>query len=269
MPIQVAYCLMALVVPFYMLFNRQGYRSIYQLGRRLGYPPIRDFLFVYRNHFRFGQIILDRFRAYAGKKFQFTFEGLEQFNSLEESPSGFVQLSSHVGNYEMAGYALTPKGKRLNALVYAGETETVMHNRERMLSAHNMTMIPVRNDMSHLFLANNALDDGEIVSLPADRLFGSTKHIECLFFGQKASFPMGPFAMAASKGVPALAVFVMKRSTYSYHIIVRQLERDPESNIRTQSATLAQSFAEALESVVRRYPEQWFNYFDFFESQHQ
>jgi predicted LPLAT superfamily acyltransferase len=28
-------------------------------------------------------------------------------------------------------------------------------------------------------------------------------------------------------------------------------------------AQLAQSFAEQLESIVRRYPTQWFNYFDF------
>jgi predicted LPLAT superfamily acyltransferase len=30
-------------------------------------------------------------------------------------------------------------------------------------------------------------------------------------------------------------------------------------------AQMAQNFADRLETIVRRYPTQWFNYFDFWE----
>ena len=252
-PLWLPYGVMALVVPFYMIFNRKGYNAMYRFFReRMNYGRWKSFWKVYANHFRFGQIILDRFGVYAGKKYRFITEGQELMDELETHPEGFVNLSSHVGNYEIAGYSLKPKSKRFNALVYAGETATVMENRQKMLSQNNMSMIPVKEDMSHLFLLNNAIDNGEIVSMPADRIFGSQKAVECQFFGEKARFPMGAFALASKKNVPMLAVFVMKESYKTYHAYVRGIRN-------------AQDFADNLEEIVKRYPTQWFNYFDFWK----
>ena len=252
-PLWLPYGIMALVVPFYMIFNRKGYKAMYRFFReRMNYGRWKSFWKVYANHFRFGQIILDRFGVYAGKKYRFITEGQELMDELEMHPEGFVNLSSHIGNYEIAGYSLKPKSKRFNALVYAGETATVMENRQKMLSQNNMSMIPVKEDMSHLFLLNNAIDNGEIVSMPADRIFGSQKAVECQFFGEKARFPMGAFALASKKNVPMLAVFVMKESYKTYHAYVRGIKN-------------AQDFADNLEEIVKRYPTQWFNYFDFWK----
>ena len=253
LPLWLIYGVMALVVPFYMIFNRKGYKAMYRFFRdRLGYGRWKSFWKVYANHYRFGQIILDRFGVYAGKKYRFITEGQELMDELEKHPEGFVNLSSHVGNYEIAGYSLKPKSKRFNALVYAGETATVMENRQKQLSQNNMSMIPVKEDMSHLFAINAAIDNGEIVSMPADRIYGSQKTVDCMFFGEKARFPMGAFALATKKKVPMLAVFVMKDSYRTYHAYVRKIEK-------------AQEFATNLEDIVRRYPTQWFNYFDFWK----
>ena len=265
-PLWLPYGVMALVVPFYMIFNRKGYKAMYRFFReRFHFGCWKSFWKVYANHFRFGQIILDRFGVYAGKKYRFITEGQELMDELETHPEGFVSLSSHVGNYEIAGYSLKPKSKRFNALVYAGETATVMENRQKMLSQNNMSMIPVKEDMSHLFLLNNAIDNGEIVSMPADRIFGSQKAVECQFFGEKARFPMGAFALAAQKNVSVLAVFVMKSGYKSYHAYVREIQCDREAKIREQMSQMAQSFATNLEDIVKKYPTQWFNYFDFWK----
>ena len=266
LPLWLLYGVMALVVPFYMVFNRKGYRAMYGFFReRMGYGRWKSFWSVYANHFRFGQIILDRFGVYAGKKYDFIIDGQELMDALETQPKGFILLSSHVGNYEIAGYSLKPKSKKFDALVYAGETATVMENRQRILSQNNMCMIPVKEDLSHLFALNAALDNGDMVSMPADRIFGSQKNAECRFFGAKAKFPLGAFAMAVQKDVPVLAVFVMKEGMKRYHAYVQEVVCDREAGKREQMALLAQSFAERLEAIVRRYPTQWFNYFDFWE----
>ena len=252
-PLWLPYGIMALVVPFYMIFNRKGFKAMYRFFReRFHYGCWKSFWKVYANHFRFGQIILDRFGVYAGKKYRFITEGQELMDELEKHPEGFVNLSSHVGNYEIAGYSLKPKSKRFNALVYAGETATVMENRKKMLSQNNMSMILVKEDMSHLFELNAAIDKGDIVSMPADRIYGSQKAVECQFFGEKARFPLGAFALANKKNVPMLAVFVMKDSYCTYHAYVREINT-------------TQNFAENLEEIVRKYPTQWFNYFDFWK----
>lgn len=266
LPLWLLYGVMALVVPFYMIFNRKGYRAIYRFfHERLGCSPLKSFGNVYLNHYRFGQIILDRFGVYAGKKYQFITEGQEIMDELETHPEGLLLLSSHIGNYEIAGYSLKPKKKKFNALVFGGETATVMENRQRLLSQNNMSMILVKEDLSHLFAINAALDNGDIVSMPADRIFGSQKNVECQFFGAKAKFPLGAFAMAIQKNVPVLAVFVMKEGMKKYHAYVKAIECNPQSGKREQMAQLAQSYAEQLETIVRCYPTQWFNYFDFWQ----
>ena len=57
--IRILYGVMAVVVVFYMLINRRGYRAIRDLfRRRLGYGRWRTLRAVYRNHYRFGQIFL-------------------------------------------------------------------------------------------------------------------------------------------------------------------------------------------------------------------
>lgn len=267
-PMEVIYGVMALVVPFYMLFNHKGYTSMYHFfRRRLGKKPLSAFWHVYLNHFAFGQVVLDRFATYAGRRFKLEIDGNENFLRLCEGEKGFVMLSSHVGNYEQAGYMLRSDRKSFNALVYAGESATVMSERNKQFAGSNIHMIPVQADMSHLFIINKSLDEGNIVSMPADRCFGSTKSVPCQFFGATAQFPLGPFATAVQKEVPALAVMVMKEGAHSYRAFVRQLPVDTTLPHRRQMAALAQSFATTLEEIVRRYPHQWYNYYEFWDGE--
>ncbi len=267
-PMEVVYGVMALVVPFYMLFNHKGYTSMYHFfRRRLGKKPLSAFWHVYLNHFAFGQVVLDRFATYAGRRFKLEIDGNENFLRLCEGEKGFVMLSSHVGNYELAGYMLRSDRKSFNALVYAGESATVMSERNKQFAGSNIHMIPVQADMSHLFIINKSLDEGNIVSMPADRCFGSTKSVPCQFFGATAQFPLGPFATAVQKEVPALAVMVMKEGAHRYRAFVRQLPVDTTLPHRKQMAALAQSFATTLEEIVRRYPHQWYNYYEFWDGE--
>lgn len=263
-PLEAIYSVMALVVPFYMLFNHKGYLAMYHFfHRRLGKKPLCAFWHVYRNHYAFGQVVLDRFATYAGKRFKLTIDGNEHYLRLNEGERGFMMLSSHVGNYEQAGYALVSDRKQFYALVYSGESSTVMNERGKQFVGSNIHMIPVHGDMSHLFIINNALDEGDIVSMPADRCFGSTKSVECLFFGAPARFPLGPFATAVQKEVSTLAVMVMKNAHRSYTAYVRPVEYDRTLPRKAQMESLAQSFASILEEIVRQYPHQWYNYYEF------
>lgn len=261
--IRALYAFMALTVPFYMLCNHNGYLAIYRYFHcHHGFSPLKSFAYVYLNHFLFGQIILDRFAFYAGVKFRMTIEGLELYNELASGKDSFIQLSSHVGNYELAGYHLVPV-KKIHALVFAGETETVMANREKMFVGHNIDMIRAKADMSHIYQINNAMEEGDIVSMPGDRVFGSSKTEECMFLGASAKFPAGAYSVASMRHVPILCIFVMKESVKGYRIIVKKIDVPDTPGRKAQSRQMAQQFATYLEQVLQRYPAQWFNYYDF------
>jgi predicted LPLAT superfamily acyltransferase len=124
-------------------------------------------------------------------------------------------------------------------------------------------MIPTSDDMSHIFEMNNALADGQIVSIPADRIFGSSRSVECQLLGAKANLPLGPFALATQREVNTIAIFVMKEAAYRYTVYIRSVEADPKLKRNERTAALAQSFATELETILKKYPEQWYNYFEF------
>lgn len=261
------YLVMALIVPFYMIFNHKGYKAIYRFFRqRFGLGPLKSFLKVYANHFRFGQVIVDRYAAFAGKRFRFAFDGNDMFLSMLNEPGGFVQLSSHIGNYEMVGYSLTSTTKKINGLFYGGESEVMMEFRRKILSMHNIGLIEVNGSMEHIFQMNAAIDRGEIVSMTGDRMLGSPKSFRCSFMGADANFPMGPFALAVQKDVPIVAVFCMRGKWGVYNVYVRKITAAPGLPPRASMQDMALKFAELLEAMVRLYPTQWFNYYDFWSA---
>ncbi len=265
--IRIFYAIMAFVVVFYMLINRKNYLAIKDFfRRRFGYGPFRTLRAVYASHFRFGQVVLDRFAFYAGRKFRIEIEHNEYYRELVSAPNGFIMLSSHIGNYELAGYSLHAEEKRVYTFVFAGEKEIVMKNRARFFGANNIEMVAVKRDLSHLFIANNALMEGNIVSMPGDRIFGSQKSVEYNFLGAPAKFPLGPFALAVQRNVPILSIFVMKEGTRRYRILIDRIgPQDSEASKQMRMEQCAQEFAAQLERTVRRYPTQWFNYYDFWE----
>lgn len=252
------------IIPPTMAINGKARKAIYRFYReRFGLGRLKAAWMTYRNHCSFSKVVIDRFAMYAGKKFHITIDGYDQFLRLSEQPSGFVQLSSHIANYEIAGYSLVAKRKRFNALVFSGEKASVMANRSRLFDGNNIRMIPMTADMSHLFVMNQALADGEILSMPADRVFGSQKAFSLDFLGSEAKFPQGPFLLAAMRDVPMLFVSVMKSGAKSYHITVRRIDVGAEGNTRTKAELLARRYVELFEETVRRHPTQWYNYFDF------
>ena len=255
------------VMPVCLLLNTNHSRSTaYRYFRqRQGFGPLRAAWMTYINHCRFAEVVVDRFAMFAGRKFQLTIEGYDEFLSRANRAEGFMQFSSHVGCYEIAGYTLVSKTKRFNALVFGGEKAAVMEGRESQFADKNIRMIPIQPDMSHLFMVNEALANDEIVSMPADRAVGSTKTLEADFLGDKAKFPMGPFSVATMRGMDVLAVNVMKTSSRGYTVYVVPLDYDKQAPRRQQMAQLVESYASELERRIWQYPEQWFNFYDFWK----
>ncbi|MBO4447770.1 MAG: acyltransferase [Bacteroidales bacterium] len=264
-PLPVMYFVMGLVIPFYMIFDRRAFVSSFAFyKKRIGRGPVKSFFSVYRNEFALGQVVLDRFAMYAGKNFRIVSDDMDTFAELTAMPEGFLQLFAHVGNPEMAGYALKSP-KTIYTLVYAGETEQMMKGRSSIFSKRNVVMVPVREDMSHIFTMNEALANGNIACMPADRLFGSQKSLRVRFFGQDVSLPAGPFTLAAARNARAYALFVMKDSMRTYHVYHKWLPDISKSDLSRNGKLelMATSFAGLLEEMVRKYPYQWFNFYDF------
>jgi len=268
--VTVGYVILALVIPFYMLFGRKSYLSIYRYFRNhFSYSKGKAFKKTYQNHFVFGQCMLDRFAVFAGRKnyFRIKTTGNEEFYRLLDEEKGFIVASSHVGNFELCGYLMKQEKKRIYALAFGGETKEIMENRLKFFNLNNVSTIPVFGDMSHIFAINEALSAGQIVSISCDRHLGSTKSVECDFLSGKADFPIGAFSLATHFDVPVLSVFVMKESISNYHIYVKPICLDTSINLSKKEKVelLTREFVKELEVIVKKYPEQWFNFYNFWK----
>lgn len=251
------------VIPVCLLVNPSA-GIIYRYFReRIGLGRLKSALRTYQNHCMFAQVVIDKFAMYAGKKFNIEIDGLAHYQELTSREESFIQLSSHVGNYEIAGYTMPQEKKTLNALVFFGEKASVMTNRAKLFTGTNIRMIAIRPDMGHLFEIDQALQNGEIVSMPADRIFGSQKKLQMPFLGATADFPYGPFSIATMRGLDVLAVHVLKEKARTYKIYATPLPYDKEAPRQEQIKELATRYVAEVERLVKRYPTQWYNYFKF------
>lgn len=251
------------IVPVCLLLNGSR-RVIYRYMRqRHGMGRLKAAWKTYVNHCMMSRLVIDRFAMYSGKRFDIDIEGYEHYRRLELCEEGFVQLSSHLGNYEIAGYTLVARDKPFNAVVFGGEKESVMAERINILSRDNIRLIPLKADMSHIFAINNALAQGEVVSMPADRIAGSSRYVEVTLLGATARLPLGPFQVTTARGLEALAVNVVKTAAKRYAVYVTPLDYDRAAAREEKVKQLAQAYTAELERILKIYPTQWYNFYDF------
>ena len=258
------YGIMALAIPFYVLSDGRARKASYRFFRHLGWGKGKSAWHVFRNMFNMGMAVMDRFAVYAGRNFAMTGDHLALYNALKPLDTPFMVLASHVGNYEISGYMIQSP-KPMKTLVYSGEAVTVMQNRMRLFGDCNIEMVPVQEDLSHIFVLNAALAANEIVSMPADRVLGSSKTVKCRFLGEEAAFPAGPFTLAVRRGATPFAVFVVKESSHVFRAIVQELRVPGAGKTEEKVQALADDYSAVLERVARAYPDQWFNFYDFWK----
>jgi predicted LPLAT superfamily acyltransferase len=134
----------------------------------------------------------------------------------------------------------------------------------------NVNIIAIKEgELGHMIELYNAFSKNELVVMHGDRFRDHTKTVTLPFLGKPAEFPVGPFIMAAKFGVPVTFVFAIKETKSHYHLFASepvQLKR-ARTEEQTNSAVddLLKNYIREFEKIVRRYPEQWFNYYAFWK----
>jgi predicted LPLAT superfamily acyltransferase len=252
-----------LVVPFYMLFSRRNRQAINAYLQRMGYSGRwRRCSALYRNHYYFAQAMVDRFALFVGLRhcYRVRITGNELLLEALNRPHGAILAGAHAGNMELAGYFFDHREKVFNGIVFGAEAKFLNRQRQTILNQHQVNLIPVAADMSHVVMLYQALERGEFLTLHCDRSLLGSKRVEASFLGAPAAFPTGAFQLAIRMDVPVLVLFMMREKSKCYHIIIRELNRE------AHAAAYVQAYASVLEEVLRQYPEQWYNYFDFWKT---
>jgi predicted LPLAT superfamily acyltransferase len=261
-------------VAFYFLLAARSTRTSLQYFREIhGYRGLNAWRAAYRNYFLFGQVLLDKVAMLSGVRNNFTIEheGYEEhLKHLRTRESGCILLSAHLGNWEIAGQKLERLETPFNVLMFDNEVKRMKNYMDKVMEGKKFNIISIREgDMGHLVELHRAFTNKEILVMHGDRYLPGSDTIEKIFMGKKAKFPAGPFIMASKFGVPITVVFSMKEGPDHYHfyakkaISVKRARGKAELDAAVSEAS--DIYIRHLEEMVRKYPEQWFNFYDFWK----
>jgi KDO2-lipid IV(A) lauroyltransferase len=184
--------------------------------------------------------------------------------------TGAILVSPHFGNWELGGLGLADLGYPINVLTYREPDRKVTEQRRQMRTERGIGIIYVdRNDTSPLAIieAVNALRRNEVVCLVGDR-DGSANTVTVEFFGRPTELPAGAAHLALATGAPILPVFVpLKEGRYAtlMDAPIRVTGR-PGKNAEAVREAMGR-LARVFERYIRQHPEQWYNFYDFWNKE--
>ena len=264
--IYAAYSLLIFVAFYYFLTEWQSNRFMfYYFRHRLGYSLAKTIGSLYLSYFTFGQIIIDKIAILAGleHKFTFDFDGQELLFKLLEEQQGGVLISAHIGNFEIAEPFFRKRDLKLQISTITTDMErsVIKEYLEGITERKSLNQyIYVKPDMSHIFEINDVIAHKNIVCFTGDRYFEGGRSLKGHLLGAEATFPAGPFVIASRLKVPVVFVYVMKEKGLHYHLYARIAEVK-----KADAESLLEAYTDSMEQMLRKYPLQWFNYFNFWE----
>ncbi|MCB0423686.1 MAG: lipid A biosynthesis acyltransferase [Mangrovimonas sp.] len=264
--VRAAYLVLFFVASYYTLFSWKSGKAIYYyFRRRLHYPLLKSFISIYKSYYVFGQTLIDKSAISAGLRDQFTYEfdGVEKLKELLYNKNGGILISAHVGNFEIAEFFFKEidENSEINLVTTDQEHTAIKDYLESATSKSRIKLILIKDDLSHIYEINNALSNKELVCFTGDRYFEGTKYLEMELLGKTAKFPAGPFLLASKLNTPVAFVYVMKETNKHYHLYTKM------ATVKKRDALfLLQEYTKSVEWILSRYPYQWFNYFDFWDT---
>jgi predicted LPLAT superfamily acyltransferase len=268
--VSAAYGLARVVVVYYILFTPRTVSVIYRYFRtRHCFGRWKSLAMVYRNYYRFAQVLIDKIALPAGfaKGFSFRFDHSGDLPQILDSRQGCIFITAHVGNWEVAGQFFGNHRPRLNIVMLDAERRQIKNLLDALADERNYRIIPLQNDMSHVFEIGKAMVDREYVCFQGDRYLEGSPTLSKTLLGAQALFPAGPFRIAAKSHAPVVFFFAMREPQKSYRFYFHAATVDPEAARDAAGGSIAAQYVRVLEGILRRYPEQWFNYYDFWQKQ--
>jgi len=225
---------------------------------------------VMRHIHRFAGTILDRVFLLAERyaRFDVTMHGLEELTSRMRPDRGVLLLGAHVGSFEVLRVAADGRDDIDMRVVLDTQKTPAL---TELLHALNPTVarrvIDASRPGTEIVLAlSEALAEGALATLLADRARAGEATIAAEFFGAPAPFPRAPFLLGGILKVPIVLCLGMYRGGNRYDLYFEPLADDfsaPRAQREEALRALVQRYASRLEHHVRLDPCNWFNWHDF------
>ncbi len=253
-----------IVALFYTFVSQNKRQEMNSYYTAVGVSPS---LSSYFHHvYAFSLTIFDRFISKEGMQ-ESTIKveriNVEAFESLQKT--GGMLIFSHHGNWAQSFKIFQTYDIKLNII---GD-EIIDENLQKLETSKDdnkrINIISLKNGMQAMLDIARALQSSEIVIIMVDRVKEANKTVEVDFLGRKTLLHSGGFEIAHMRKAPILACDIVRAGDQKIKIEFSEIITSSKEKKAEILSDLAQQYANFLDKVVREYPWQWFNFFDFWK----
>jgi len=193
-------------------------------------------------------------------------EGLSNLDDALKYGKGVILLSAHLGNWELGAFVLGTLGYPINAVVLTHRNVKINDFFKDQRSIGKLKSIEFGASLRCCY---KALEANELLALLGDRDF-SSNGLSVTFCGKPAIIPKGPAALSYRTGAAIVPGFIVRNSddTFTFTFekpILPEILGDKDSAIKI----IMERYLPVMESYVKRYPEQWYVFKNFWNPSHE
>jgi len=221
--------------------------------------------FLYVSHiYQFSLSIFDRFVTRIDPDI-FSIERVNVNTFLQKDKNCILALS-HIGNWANTFVAFKYEDRTIHVTA-DDQLKTSIVEYEASLSEKNSSsihMINLKDGIKASIEIAKALQNGDDLAIMVDRLVEPNRFIEVDFLNVKTKFNKNPFEIAYNRNVDMVGVTVVRTGDMQYKVVFSDVIHVDKSRKKEEAmGIMAQQYAVYLESIVRQYPMQWFNFYKF------
>jgi predicted LPLAT superfamily acyltransferase len=238
------------------------------LEKVLGRPP--GFAERHRHVRMFSHVVLDRVCLLGSGigRFDIRSRHHELIERRHAERRGGVLLSAHFGSFEvLRAFDKTLPGLSVRYLMFpdnARKTTPILDQLNPDVAAR---VISLREGFAAMLEIREALDASDFVAFLGDRMpvRNARAEVAVPFFGKPVRLPLSPYLSAILAGVPLILCFAPRVGRKTYEIEMFEIYDGapvPRGERDAKCRALAGLYAARLEEMCRRYPYNWFNFYD-------
>ena len=230
---------------------------------------------VWGQYFRFGDLLLDRFAFWRDQTqgYEVEVRGQEWTSEIKARPQGAIFLSAHLGSTDfLKALSLKEQQRPVHAIMFNQNAQAVMEVLRKINPQAVAHIFELNNlDLTSIFALKEVIDKGEFLGVLGDRLtFGAKDRYSMLpFLGRPAPFGHGPLILASLLECPVYIVFALKTGPGRFEVRINKLADQvvlPKTNRTEALEGYLRLYLGALEEAVCAHPDQWTNFFPFWEA---
>lgn len=254
---------------YFMLAAGKARRASRQYLQKVLDRPVR-WSDIFKHVLYFATVSLDRIYFLNGQteRFTATIRNEDLLHQAMQSQQGVFLFGAHMGSFEaMRALRHASTDYKLALLMYQNNAQKIGQVMAAINPALQQEIIALGHADS-MIRVHDALANGTMIGILADRTLHKTHLKNQAFLGQNATFSTSAFRLAAMLRRPVLLMLGLYLGENKYQLVFEEIhDFSTVQKDRAQAIEVAQKrYVDLLSQYCRQHPYNWFNFYDFWDT---